>query len=184
MLGIFGVILLACAGLFIAGFVVGVKQGIDNSNGVWKPHVSTNGGFTVLLPRRVRSERGTAEFGNFRAPREDVSAAASNGDEINITVCYDMPALSEGEKSWYEKFADLAMPEVKNATRSTTTVAGQQAIKIEGVLQMDGKSAHEIRWIFMGKDRVFDVSVLNGERSPSEETVAKLIDSFRLTPAG
>lgn len=183
VLGIFGVIFLTCAGLIVGGVVVGVKQGIDESNGVWKPHVSLTGGYAVMMPGRVTVERRTAEFANFTSPAEDSRARAINGDEVYITVCYNMPAREAGKDSWAEDYAGAVMEDIRDVTRTTATVAGRDAIKLVGTLELDGNSAHEVRWIFMGNNCFFDVSVGNSEHPPSEESTSKLIDSFRFVGA-
>lgn len=180
--GIFGVIFLACAGFFITGFVFGVKQGIDNANGVWKPHMSRTGGYMVMLPGRVSTETRTAEFANFTAPAEDVYATAANGDVIEITVCYDMPEQKAGAKTWAEGYADAVAIDFGQVDRSEDTFAGRKAIQLRGVLKFEGQSSNQHRWIFMARNRFYDVAVSNAVTTPDTETVSKIRQSFRLMP--
>jgi len=146
--------------------------------GNWSTYESSEAGYSISLPGRVRESRGPADAPNHPQMRqEDFFGVLRDGSLVHIFAYTHVPA------DWLPKYSRGtygAHPHVQSSRFSMDGISGNE---YRGkYLREDGAWRSVVARTFMVGDRLFDLSIENDATVRiNEEHVERFFTSFKLT---
>lgn len=182
--GIAGVILLGCAGFFVAAVVTGVNRAHQRTAqdfeaaGTWATHASPEDGYAVDMPGRVRKKTSMAAWGNGLKRMNSVYAGTQDRHMVTVDVYHDVG--QRPSSTWEEKLADITISENPALSKKNVLFAGQDCVQLEGQTTFQEEVKYIRRRLFTVGNHFYDVEILCPDQLPSEENSRRFFDSFRL----